>query len=79
MKFQYYVHNWDIFHPPIHITLYHDGKYFCDKLVHPTKLKDFYIWAEENGYTEGYSKEEIHEAAEYYNFLLANAIEELNR
>jgi hypothetical protein len=79
LKKQYYIYDFDIFNPPIHITLYHNGKYFCDKLIQPNKLDNFYIWAKENGYEEGYSKEEIHAAAEHYHFLLANAIEELNK
>ena len=79
MKKQWYCPNQDdIFHNKL-VTLYHDGKYFCNKLISPSKFDLFLDWAEENGYTEGYDRETIHEAAEAYHYVMANAIEELNK
>lgn len=79
MKKQYYIDGWYNYPYPMTVTLYHDGKYYCNKIISTKHRDEFLDWAEEHGYTRGYSKEEIHAAAEHYHFLLANAIEELNK
>lgn len=79
MKKQYYIEGWHNYPYPMLVTLYHDGKYYCNKIISTKYRDEFLDWAEEHGYTRGYRKEEIHVAAEHYHFLLANAIEELNK
>ena len=79
MKKQWYCPNQDDIYRPKLVTLYHNGKYYCNKIIGVRHFDEFLDWAEENGYTEGFDRETINEAAEAYHYVMANAIEELNR
>lgn len=77
MKKQWYCPNLDdIFRSHI-ATLYHNGKYFCNKFIPIGGANAFYDWCEKNGYTEGYDQEDYETALEYYTRIKENRIEEL--
>jgi hypothetical protein len=79
LKKQWYCPNQDDIYRSKIVTLYHNGKYYCNKIIGIRHFDEFLDWAEENGYTEGFDRETINEAAEAYHYVMANAIEELNK
>ena len=79
LKKQWYCPNQDYIYRSKLVTLYHNGKYYCNKIIGVRHFDEFLDWAEENGYTEGFDRETVNEAAEAYHYVMANAIEELNR
>ena len=58
------------------IQIYHDGQLVEEKILIQDEVGDYIEGLEQQGYTKGYTKQEVEESRQIYENQLANIIEE---
>lgn len=57
------------------IQIYHDGQLVEEKALSQDEVSDYVEELEQQGYTKGYTKQEVKESRQIYEYQLANIIE----
>ena len=57
------------------IQIYHDGQLVEEKALTQDEAGDYIEELEQQGYTKGYTKQEVKESRQIYEYQLANIIE----
>ena len=58
------------------IQIYHDGQLVEEKVLTQDEAGDYIEELEQQGYTKGYTKQEVKESKQIYEYQLQNIIEE---
>ena len=72
-QIQYMPYKW----PYTIIRIYHDGQLVEEKILIQDEAVDYIEGLEQQGYTKGYTKQEVEESRKIYENQLQNIIEEI--
>lgn len=72
-QMQYMPYKW----PYTIIRIYHDGQLVEEKILIQDEAVDYIEGLEQQGYTKGYTKQEVEESRKIYENQLQNIIEEI--